>query len=181
VTLGASRQSRERACRRRSTSRSLQGTRQAEFCYVGPTSLGAEAITAFADTDNDGTHDPGEPIGAATKAWVAGAPATLTLDPAADGNPVDSEHCLTATLRDAFLNPVSGVTVRFEVRRLPLPGSVVASGPATTDAQEQAKFCYVGPALPAEDLITAFADTDDDGIQDDDEPAGAATRRGCCR
>jgi Bacterial Ig-like domain (group 1)/Beta-propeller repeat len=43
---------------------------EAEFCYQGPALPGADAITAFADTDDDGTQDVGEPSGAATKTWV---------------------------------------------------------------------------------------------------------------
>jgi hypothetical protein len=43
---------------------------QATFCYVGPPLPGADAITAFADSNNDGDQDVGEPSGAASKAWV---------------------------------------------------------------------------------------------------------------
>jgi hypothetical protein len=40
------------------------------FTYPGPPLPGADAITAYADTDGDNTQDLGEPAGAATKAWV---------------------------------------------------------------------------------------------------------------
>jgi hypothetical protein len=43
---------------------------QATFCYMGPLLPGPDAITAFADTNNNGTQDVGEPTGAATKTWV---------------------------------------------------------------------------------------------------------------
>ena len=43
---------------------------EAVFCYVGPPLPGADAITAYADTDNDNTQDPGEPFGTAAKAWT---------------------------------------------------------------------------------------------------------------
>src|SRR5207249_11262221 len=87
---------------------------QAVFCYTG-TVAGADAITAFADANNNGMLDAGEPAGAATKAWVAGAPATLVLTPPTATNTVGETHCVTATVRDVFGNPVSGVTVRFSV------------------------------------------------------------------
>jgi hypothetical protein len=45
-------------------------TGQCDFTYEGPTFPGADAISAFADTDNDGAHDPSEPSRAATKAWA---------------------------------------------------------------------------------------------------------------
>jgi hypothetical protein len=39
---------------------------KAEFCYTGEL-LGEDAITAFADTNEDGDQDAGEPFDAATK------------------------------------------------------------------------------------------------------------------
>jgi hypothetical protein len=101
--------------------------------------------------------------------WVAqvlsvttiGPPATLTLEPKQDVNVVDSEHCVTATVKDAFGNPTPGITVRFSVS-----GSVNTSGSSVTDANGQATFCYTGPPLPGSDVITAFADTNNNGTQD---------------
>lgn len=44
---------------------------QCGFTYEGPLLPGADAITAFANTNGNGTQDPlGEPSGAATKTWV---------------------------------------------------------------------------------------------------------------
>lgn len=63
-------------------------------------------------------------------------PATLTLAPAADTNPVGTQHCVTATVEDALRNPVPNVTVRFTVA-----GSVrsrredVGGGARDTDAE----------------------------------------------
>jgi Bacterial Ig-like domain (group 1) len=143
---------------------------QCDFTYSGPTAPGADAITAFADTNNNGTQNAGEPVGAAEKTWTPGAPATLVLEPAADTNPAGDEHCVTATVRDAFGNPVPGVTVRFSVT-----GANSGSGSETTDANGQAEFCYTG-TVAGVDAITAFADTNDDGTQDVGEPFGGATK-----
>jgi Big-like domain-containing protein len=145
----------------------------ATFCYTGPTAPGADAIHAYADFDNDNFQDPNqnEPFGDATKTWVAGPLATLTLDPIAETNPVDTEHCVTATVRDAFGNPVPGVTVRFSVT-----GSVSASGSATTNASGEAVFCYDGPPFPGADMIHAYADLDNDSTEDPGEPSGNATK-----
>jgi hypothetical protein len=143
---------------------------KAVFCYTG-TVPGADTITAHADTDNDGTEDPGEPTGAASKVYTPGDPATLVLTPATDVNTVGDEHCVTATVRDAFGNPVPGVTVRFTVM-----GSVNTSGSATTDTAGSATFCYDGPALPGADTINAYADTDNNATHDLGEPTGAATK-----
>ncbi|MGH2527822.1 MAG: Calx-beta domain-containing protein [Actinomycetota bacterium] len=98
--------------------------------------------------------------------------ATLSLDPAAATNPVDSQHCVTATARNLAGTPVQGVTVIFSVA-----GSVSAGGSAVTGANGEAKFCYTGPPLPGADAITAFADNNDDGNYDPPgEPTSAATK-----
>src|SRR5206468_3834409 len=64
------------------------GSGQAQFCYTGPTTPGTDTITAYADTDGNGTQNAGEPGDTASKTWVAGAPATLTLTPKTATNPV---------------------------------------------------------------------------------------------
>jgi hypothetical protein len=144
---------------------------EAQFCYQGPTTPGDDAITAYADSDKDGVQDPGEPSDVATKHWIPGPPATLTLTPETDTNPVDAQHCVTATVKDSFANPTPGITVRFSVT-----GSVTTSGSATTNAAGQATFCYTGPALPGSDVITAFADTNSNGVQDPGEPSDTASK-----
>jgi hypothetical protein len=144
---------------------------QATYCYTGPTAPGADAISAFADTDEDVTQDAGEPAGAATKTWIAGAPATQMLTPAAATNGVGAQHCVTATVKDAFANPTPGITVRFQVT-----GAANTSGAATTGGSGDATFCYEGPHVPGVDTITAFADTDEDGGSDADEPIANATK-----
>src|SRR5437667_245698 len=98
-------------------------------------------------------------------------PAPLTLSPATDTNPVGTSHTVTATVEDAFGNPVPDVVVRFTVT-----GSVSAQGPCTTNSNGQCDFTYQGPDLPGADVITAFADTDGDGTQDAGEPTGAAAK-----
>src|SRR5207302_7537150 len=109
-----------------------------------------------------------------TTICVAGGPptpATLTLTPPAATNPVGTSHTVTATVKDAFGNPTPGITVRFSVT-----GSVTASGSCTTAANGQCSFTYQGPALPGTDVIMAFADTNNNGVQDAGEPSGAATK-----
>jgi CSLREA domain-containing protein len=63
---------------------------QCSFSYTGPPAPGADLIRAFADTDQDGAQDAGEPFDTATKAWVlvSTVPGLVTggghiLDPAA--------------------------------------------------------------------------------------------------
>jgi hypothetical protein len=75
---------------------------------------------------------------------------------------------VTATVTDASGNPVPNVVVRFTVT-----GSVTASGYCTTDSNGQCGFSYTGPSLPGADAITAYADTDGDGVPDVGEPVAA--------
>jgi hypothetical protein len=99
-------------------------------------------------------------------------PATdLDLTPKTATNPVDTQHCVTATVTDSAGNPSPGITVRFTVS-----GSVNTSGSETTDANGQAEFCYTGPPLPGADAIKAYADTDNDNMQDAGEPFDTATK-----
>jgi hypothetical protein len=143
----------------------------ATFCYTG-TNAGDDTINAFADTNTNGTDDgASEPDDTAAKTYVAGDPATLTLAPKTATNPVDSQHCVTATNQDAYGNPTPGITDRFSVT-----GSVTTSGSQTTDANGQAQFCYTGPALPGSDVIKAYADTNTNNTQDPGEPSDTAAK-----
>jgi hypothetical protein len=123
---------------------------------------------AFETTFNGGTSDV---FVLKFEGEGAGPPASLTLNPPAATNPVDTEHCVTATVRDAAGNPVPNVTVRFAVT-----GSVNTTGSAATGADGNSQFCYMGPPLPGGDAITAYADTDEDSVPDSGEPSGAATK-----
>jgi hypothetical protein len=99
------------------------------------------------------------------------APATLTLSPKTDSNPVDAQHCVTATVVDSASNPTANITVRFSVT-----GSINTSGSQTTDANGEAQFCYTGPPLPGADSISAYADTNNTQTQDPGEPSDTATK-----
>jgi hypothetical protein len=100
-----------------------------------------------------------------------GNPATLTLAPKTATNTVDAQHCVTATVKDAFANPTPGIHVRFTVT-----GAVNTTGNVVTNASGQAQFCYTGPALPGADMIKAFADTNNNGTQDVGEPGDTASK-----
>jgi hypothetical protein len=98
-------------------------------------------------------------------------PATLTLAPKTATNVVDAQHCVTATVKDAFGNATPNITVRFTVS-----GAVNTSGSQTTNAAGEATFCYTGPALPGVDAIMAFADTNNNTTQDAGEPSDTASK-----
>jgi hypothetical protein len=108
----------------------------------------------------------------ATKLLIKpGPPGSLTLAPQNAANPVDTAHCVTATVTDAYGSPLPGITVRFTIE-----GAVNAAGTGQTDASGQARFCYGGPELPGSDRIRAFADSDRDGAQAQGEPGAEAEK-----
>ena len=106
----------------------------------------------------------------------APVPTTLVLDPDAAVNPVDAEHCVTATVEDQYEEPMTGVNVEFRVT-----GSVTESGEANTDGDGEAEFCYTGPAFPGVDAIRAWADWNPENDMEDltavpPEPFDTATK-----
>jgi Bacterial Ig-like domain (group 1) len=153
-----------------SGSSTTNSSGDAQFCYTGA-HAGNDTIHAFADNDSSGTEDSGEPSDNAAKTWTPGLPASLTLTPKTASNVVDTQHCVTAHVEDELGEPTSGITVRFSVS-----GSVDTSGSEITDANGDATFCYQGPALPGADVITAYADTDNDNVQQANEPGDRATK-----
>lgn len=100
-----------------------------------------------------------------------GPPAALSLTPASAANPIGTDHCVTATVADAYGAPLGGIAVRFEV-----DGAVSAAGAEPSDSTGQARFCYQGPSLPGADRISAFADSDGDGVKADGEPGASADK-----
>jgi len=117
------------------------------------------------------TTRPGDEDAFVAKISDIGTPTTLTLLPAAAANTVGTQHCVDAIVYDEFGNLKPSVTVRFSIT-----GSVNTGGAAETDANGNTTFCYTGPDLPGTDAITAYADTDEDGVRDSGEPDGAAEK-----
>ncbi|MDQ3670423.1 MAG: Ig-like domain-containing protein, partial [Actinomycetota bacterium] len=153
---------------------------EAQFCYTG-TRAGVDRIRAVADANENGALDTTDQLvfGVATKVYKPGPPANLVLSPKTATNEVGEEHCVIATVTDRFGNPTPGVTVVFSVT-----GAVVVSGEeaqlgaggtAKTNGGGEARFCYTSE-LPGENVITAFADTNENGQQDPGEPFDTATK-----
>jgi uncharacterized protein (DUF2141 family) len=138
---------------------------QAEFCYTGQ-NVGLDVITAYADADKDNQQDATELVATATKTYLPGAPATVTLKPPTSENTVGTQHCVTATVKDEFGNPTPNETVVFTVT-----GANPATASVKTDQNGNAVFCYTGQRSGL-DTIRAFVDTDGDETQDAGEPAG---------
>ena len=137
---------------------------------TAPTVPGLYACTLTAVTDPGGPTLAVETVNVEV---VPGAPATLDLQPATATNVVDATHCVTATVKDEFGNVTPGITVDFSVA--PPTFRTPPSGTAVTDAAGQATFCY-SSALPGSDVITAFADTNGNTVQDVGEPGATASK-----
>jgi hypothetical protein len=73
---------------------------QATFCYQGPQLPGTDAISAFADTDNNGGQGPGEPADTAAKTWAFPTSSCTAKLVAAAGEIVaaDGDHAVFAGL-----------------------------------------------------------------------------------
>ena len=74
---------------------------------------------------------------------------SVTLAPKDATNPINTEHCPTATVKDQNENPVVGVRVDFSVT-----GVNPTNGFGNTAADGTANFCYTG-TNPGSDTITA--------------------------
>jgi len=135
---------------------------------LAPTLVGVYHCTVTAVVD--GTVRAVEQVNVTV---VAGPPATLVLTPDTATNTVDDTHCVTATVKDQFGNATPNIVVRFSVT--PTTFRTPSSGSATTNAAGQAQFCYTS-ALPGSDVISAYADTNNNNVQNTGEPSDTATK-----
>jgi Ca2+-binding RTX toxin-like protein len=101
---------------------------------------------------------------------MALGPETLDLTPAAATNNVGVSHTVTAHVEDENGVPVENVIVRFGVT-----GTNPTTGSDATDALGDATFTYAGASVGG-DTITAFADTNDDGLNAPGEPDDTAAK-----
>lgn len=80
----------------------------------------------------------------------------VVLSPVSAVNPVGTPHSLTATVQDDSGNPISGVTVHFEVTSGPNDGT---NGDAVTDADGKAQFTYTSTNSGTDTIVASFVDS----------------------
>ena len=85
----------------------------------------------------------------------------ISLTPPDATNPINTQHCVTATVVDQFNVPQSGVNIFFSVQGANGPQS---SGAIQTNGSGQSQFCYTGTVAGRDTIIanigtTAQADT----------------------
>jgi hypothetical protein len=84
----------------------------------------------------------------------------IVLSPKTATNPVNSQHCVVATVTDQNGNPLTGVRVDFVVG-----GAHSVNGFAFTTAAGTAQFCYTG-TVPGVDTILGSVGSGDGAISD---------------
>ena len=145
--------------------------------WVG-SQAGTDTLTAFADNNSNGTRDAGEPEQTAIKRWLATQP-NIALTPPTASNEVGTSHTVTATVTDG-VGPVAGVNVRFTLAG---PNSFSRCLESidfygwwvVTNASGQATCTYTG-SVTGTDTITAYADTNNDVTQNNNESSQTADK-----
>ena len=99
-------------------------------------------------------------------------PGYLALRQSSDVNDVGTDHTVTAYVAtEGETEAVGEATVHFSVA-----GSETASGVCTTDSYGLCDFTYQGPTFPGTDLISAYVDVNNNGVQDAGEPTASVTK-----
>lgn len=118
-----------------STVAQTDSTGQATFTYRG-TVEGTDTIEA-SFVSSQGLMIVSGPV---TKNWRQSiSAASIALTPPTATNSVNTEHCVTATVKDQNSDPMSGITVEFTVT-----GANATTGSGVTAASGEVGFCYTG-------------------------------------
>ena len=141
---------------------------QAVFSYTG-SSAGTDLIRAFVDLNGNNQRDSGEPEATIEHIYTPPVAASVVLLPVSGVAPVGSVRLFSVTARDAAGAPVAGVMIRFVVT-----GANARSDSETTDAAGTASFQHTG-TKQGTDRIVAYADLDNDAVQDANDPHDEAT------
>ncbi len=137
----------------------------ATISYTG-TNAGTDTVTAYADYNNNGSQDGGEPSVTASVTWTLTA--SLSLSPTTTTPGVGSTS-YTAVALTTSSGGVPGVPTRYSVS-----GANSASGTMTTDGNGNTVISYNGTNSGA-DTLTAYADMNNNGSQDTGEPTASVT------
>lgn len=122
--------------------------------------FGERSAAAVAETWE---YDPPAPLAPTP------VPTTITLLPATATKLPGDQHTVTANVKDQDGLNMSGVRVRFAVT-----GANPGSGDGLTDTNGNVDFTYIA-ANGGLDTITAYADSNDNGVRDTGEPQTTAT------
>jgi len=138
---------------------------QTSLSYVG-VKAGTDTVTAFPDLNNNAVQDTGEPSATATIGWSS-TPG-LMLAASASSPAVGSSESITATLTNPG-SSVNNVVIHFTIS-----GVDSQTGTAVTNGSGQATLSYTG-ANAGTDTITAYADLNNNSVQDSGEPSASVS------
>jgi hypothetical protein len=117
-------------------------------------------------------------VGSFIESFVASSitlpvPGSLALRQNSDVNDVGTSHTVTAYVStEDDTQTVGGAAVYFAVS-----GSASGSGACTTDFYGLCGYTYQGPTFPGTDVISAYVDVNNNGVQDAGEPTSSVTKQ----
>ncbi len=133
--------------------------------YTG-THAGADTVTVYADYNNNGSMDGGEPSATATVNWTLTATLKLSPTTTTPGVGTTSYSAVSLTTSEGG---VPGVPIRYTVT-----GVNPTSGSMTTDGNGNTVISFNGTNTGT-DTLTAYADMNKNGVQDSGEPTATVT------
>jgi Bacterial Ig-like domain (group 1)/Family of unknown function (DUF6519) len=142
---------------------------QAVFSYMGG-NAGTDTINAFVDLNANNTRESNEPQATALTHTVEIVAQSIQLLPSGGVANEGTKPVFNATVRDPAGAPIAGVVVRFSVT-----GANPATGSGTTNANGVVSFAYPAAATVGNDVITAFADVNNNNTRDANEPQTQST------
>jgi len=142
---------------------------KAAYSYLGSVE-GVDTIRVWVDLDDDGVLDGIESRTSVTKVWTTSTlPQSIALTPNSNVSLLGTNHTLTSTVSPA----TSGSVVRFWVTAGPNTGD---TGVSVTDSQGRAKFTYLGNGGAGSDVIVSWADLNNNGTRQSNEPQASAVQ-----
>ena len=131
---------------------------------VLPRYAGADTLTVWADEDDDGLRDAGEPFATRDFDW-APPPPRLRADGASYPRPAGEDVALYAYVLDEFGRPQGDAEVRWSVSGV----TQLAERTARSDGYGVATLTYTAPR-GGTDSVSLYLDLDRDGTRDAEEP-----------
>ena len=119
-------------------------TGQVSFTYTGTGGVGTDRVQACFTVDENTICS-----NVVDKEWTT---EDITITPLRAENPLNTNHTVVATVLDLKGNPISGITVNFDVVSGP---NNATSGSNSTNNTGQAGFTYLGDGGVGEDVIQA--------------------------
>jgi hypothetical protein len=139
------------------------------FSYSGDTN-GVDTVTAYADLNSNGVRNSNEPVATATVIWGTGSGGSydLTLAPSTQTVAAGADASVTATFSKPF-GGENGAVIRYAIS-----GANSDSGALLTNSNGQVTIVDAGNNSGT-DTITAYADLNNNGVQNAGEPGDSAT------